>query len=48
MTGVAWTAIGLVAATLLGMLWYLGSKLDGPSSRIDAIGASLGSRIEAG
>ena len=39
MEGVAWTAIGLLAATLLGSLFYLGG-------RIDALGARLDARIE--
>lgn len=39
MTAVAWTAIGLLAATLFGSLYYLGAK-------IDALGARLDSRID--
>lgn len=39
MVGVAWTAIGLLAATLLGTLFYLGS-------RIDALGARLDNRLD--
>ncbi|MDQ3767698.1 MAG: hypothetical protein M3346_10180 [Actinomycetota bacterium] len=35
----AWTAIGLLAATLLGSLFYLGN-------RIDTLGARLDSRID--
>ena len=40
MRAVAWTAIGLLAATLFGSLYYLGSK-------IDSLGARLDSRIDA-
>jgi hypothetical protein len=39
MTAVAWSAIGLLAAPLLGSLYYLGS-------RIDALGAHLDGRID--
>lgn len=35
----AWTAIGLLAATLVGSLYYVGN-------RIDALGARLDSRID--
>ena len=42
-----WTAIGLLAATSLGSLFYLGSRIDALSSRIDALGARLDSRIDA-
>jgi len=37
MVAVAWTAIGLLAATLLGSLYWLGSRIDGQSARIDAL-----------
>lgn len=40
MDAAVWTAIGLLAATSLGTLFYLGS-------RIDALGDSLGGRIDA-
>ena len=40
MEAVAWTAIGLLGATLVGSFFYLGG-------RIDAQGADLGSRIDA-
>ena len=46
-----WTAIGLLAATSLGSLSYLGSRIDALGTRldarIDAQGADLGSRIDA-
>jgi hypothetical protein len=54
MVAVAWTAIGLLAATLLGSLYCLGTRIDGLSARIDQLGArrdgridSLSSRIDA-
>ena len=49
-----WTAIGLLAATSLGSLFYLGSRIDGLgtridglSNRIDALGARLDTRLDA-
>lgn len=58
MVAVAWTAIGLLAATLVSSLFYLGSRIDGLEanlgSRIDGLGAridnlesSLNARIDA-
>ena len=58
MTAVAWTAIGLLAATLFGSLYYLGSKIDslgarldsridGLEGRTDSLAASLDSRLDA-
>jgi hypothetical protein len=48
---VAWTAIGLLAATLFGTLYYLGSKIDTLGARldgrIDALGARLDTRMDA-
>lgn len=41
MDAAVWTAIGLLAATSLGTLFYLGS-------RIDALAARLDSRMDAG
>jgi len=46
----AWTAIGLLAATLLGTLFYLGQRIDGLGGRIDSLGGridSLGARLDA-
>ena len=40
MEAATWTAIGLLAATSLGSLFYLGS-------RIDALGTRLDARIDA-
>lgn len=51
MVAVAWTAIGLLAATLVGSLFYLGSRIDhlGDSlnARIDGLGESLNARIDS-
>ena len=58
MTAVAWTAIGLLAATLFGSLYYLGSKIDSLGARLDSridglegrtdpLAASLDSRLDA-
>jgi hypothetical protein len=46
----AWTAIGLLAATLVGSLFYLGNRIDSLgarlNARIDGLSGSLGSRID--
>jgi len=47
MTAVAWAAIGLLAATLLGSFFYLGSRLDALGARIDSLGSRLDGRIDA-
>lgn len=51
MVAVAWTAICLLAATLVGSLFYLGSRIDhlGDSliARIDSLDARLSARIDA-
>jgi hypothetical protein len=47
MEAVAWSALGLLAATLIGAIFWLGSRIDGLSSRIDTQGTSLGVRIDA-
>jgi hypothetical protein len=36
MEAAIWTAIGLLAATSLGTLFYLGSRMDALASRLDA------------
>ena len=36
MDAAVWTAIGLLAATSLGTLFYLGSRIDAPAGRLDA------------
>jgi hypothetical protein len=47
MEQVAWTAIGLLAASLFGNFWFLGNKIDSINNRIDALGARLDARIDA-
>src|SRR6266542_5077740 len=50
MQGVAWTAIRLLGTTLLGTLFYLGSKMDGLGARIDGLSErvdALGARLDA-
>ncbi len=42
----AWTAIGVLAATLLGALFYLGQRIDGLGGRIDGLGGRLDARID--
>jgi len=41
-----WTAIGLLAATSLGSLFYLGARIDTLGARIDALGARMDSRFD--
>lgn len=55
MDAAIWTAIGLLAATSLGTLFYLGSRIDALAGRMDAGFArvdgridSLSSRVDAG
>ena len=50
MDAAVWTAIGLLAATSLGSLFFLGARMDVLSGRIDALGAridSLSARMDA-
>jgi hypothetical protein len=42
-----WTAIGLLAATSVGSLFFLGSRIDALSGRIEAQGAALNACIDA-
>jgi hypothetical protein len=46
MDAAVWTAIGLLAATSLGTLFYLGSRIDGLGARIDALSARMDSRFD--
>jgi len=43
-----WTVIGLLAATSLGTLFYLGSRIDAPAARLDARMDAGFARVEAG
>lgn len=50
MNEVAWTAIGILAATVLGNLYWLGSRIDGLGQRIDGLGSridELGDRVDS-
>jgi hypothetical protein len=47
MTAVAWTAIGLLAATIFGSLYYLGGKIDSLGARLDARIDTLEGRIDS-
>ena len=42
-----WTAIGILAAGMLGTLFYLGDRIDGLSGRIATQGKDLSARIDA-
>lgn len=46
MEQVAWTTLGLLAASMLGNFWYLGTKIDSINGRIDSLGDALGQRID--
>ena len=47
MDAAVWTAIGLLAATSLGSLFYLGARIDGLGARIDGLGARMDTRFDA-
>jgi hypothetical protein len=47
MEAVAWSTIGLLAATLFGNLFWLSSRIDGLGSRIDALATKMDSRFDA-
>jgi hypothetical protein len=47
MDAAVWTAIGLIAATSLGTLFYLGARIDGLGTRIDALSSRMDSRFDA-
>ena len=49
MDAAVWTAIGLLAATSLGNLFYLGARIDGLAARIEALGGcidGIGGRVD--
>lgn len=48
MESAVWTAIGLVAATSLGTLFYLGSRMDALAARLDARMDAGFARVDAG
>jgi hypothetical protein len=47
MDAAVWTAIGLLATFSLGTLFYLGSRLDSLSARMDARFDSIDARFDA-
>jgi hypothetical protein len=47
MVGVAWAAIALLGATLLGSLYYLGARIDALAGRIDTLESSMNGRFDA-
>ncbi len=47
MDAAVWTAIGLLAATSLGTLFYLGARIDALAARMDAGFARVDSRFDA-
>jgi hypothetical protein len=46
MDAAVWTAIGLLAATSLGTLFYLGSRIDGLAGRMDALADRMDARFD--
>ena len=49
MEAVAWSAIALLGATMLGNFYWLGSRIDGINARIDGLSSrvdGLSSRID--
>jgi hypothetical protein len=47
MDAAVWTAIGLLAATSLGTLFYLGSRIDALATRMDARFTRVDARFDA-
>jgi hypothetical protein len=43
---VAWAAVGLMAATVFGVLFYIGSKIDALGARLDSRIDSLSGRVD--
>jgi len=46
MVAVAWTAIGCLAATLFGNLYWLGGRIDALGARIDARLDAINARLD--
>ena len=42
----AWTAIGLLAATLLGTLFYVSNRIDSLGAKVDGRMDSLGAKLD--
>jgi hypothetical protein len=47
MTAAVWMLIGLQVATLFGVLYYLGAKIDSLGARLDARIDGVGARLDA-
>ena len=47
MEAVAWTAIGLLAATLFGNLYWLSNRIDNMTARMEAGFARMDARFDA-
>jgi hypothetical protein len=47
MDAAVWTAIGLLAATSLGMLFYLGARIDALGARMDSRFDRMDARFDA-
>jgi hypothetical protein len=47
MLAATWTAIGLLAATSLGTLFYLGARIDALGARVDSLAARIDVRFDA-
>jgi hypothetical protein len=46
-TAVVWTAIGLLAASILGTLFYLGARIDALAGRMDSGFDAVEARFDA-
>jgi hypothetical protein len=44
---VPWASVGVLAATLIACIFYLGGRIDALGDRIDAQGARLDGRMDA-
>jgi hypothetical protein len=47
MTAATWTAIAVLAATTIGSLFYLGSRIDALGGRLDAGFQAVNARLDA-
>ena len=47
MTAAVWTLIAMQAATLFGVVYHLGAKIDSMGARLDARIDGMGARLDA-
>ena len=47
MTAATWTAIAVLAATIIGNLFYMGSRVDALAARLDAGFQTVTGRLDA-